>query len=103
MSDRQTGPPGMAHPVFFVCTARLVRKGYRPMSPPNVCLHCLTANEENDSIANRTVVQVSGRLGKLLRRLQVLKPGRQELLLTVDDQGNIVDWSIRQWGVWKSK
>lgn len=65
---------------------------------PNVCSHCLTANSESDSIANRTVVQVPAQLGKLVRRLQHLTPGRQELLLTIDDQGNLVDWSVRQWG-----
>lgn len=65
---------------------------------PNVCPHCLTVTDENDSISNRTVVQVPLQLGKLVKRLQHLKPGRQEVLLTVDDQGNVVDWSVRQWG-----
>ena len=65
---------------------------------PNVCSHCLTANSESDTIANRTVVQVPVQLGKLVKRLLHLSPGRQELLLTIDDQGNLVDWSVRQWG-----
>lgn len=65
---------------------------------PNVCPHCLTASDDGDSISNRTVVQVPAQLGKLVKRLLHLKPGRQELLLTVDEQGNILDWSVRQWG-----
>ena len=68
------------------------------LAAKNVCPHCLTVTDENDSISNRTVVQVPLQLGKLVKRLQMLKPGRQEVLLTVDDQGNLVDWSVRQWG-----
>lgn len=63
-----------------------------------LCPNCLTAQLQDGTIANRTIVQVSNSTLKLLRRLQHLQSGRHEILITVDDDGNVGDWSVRSWG-----
>ncbi len=63
-----------------------------------VCPHCLTEHQQSDTIANRTLVQVSLNTLKLLRRLQHLQTGRHEVLITVGDDGDVDDWSVRSWG-----
>lgn len=62
------------------------------------CQQCLTEQVQNGTMANRTIVQVSQNTLKLLRRLQHLQSGRHEILITVDDDGDVGDWSVRSWG-----
>jgi hypothetical protein len=61
------------------------------------CDQC-QAHNNSASETTGTVVQLTAAQAKLLRRIQHLTPGRHELLITVGDGQEKLDWSVRSWG-----